>query len=333
MRVAIVDDRPLAAEAVRRVVAAAPGYAVAWVARDGAEAVQRAAADLPDLILMDLVMPGVNGAEATRRIMAARPVPILVVTGSVSGNFGLVYEALGAGAVDAVNTPVLGPDGSLAGGDVLLAKIAQIARKAKAGASPAVPVLSKPAPHLVAVGSSTGGPAAVADLLAGLGPTFPGAVVLVQHIGADFTAGLAEWVQHRTRFPVRVAMPGDKPQAGVALLAGRDDHLVMTADGSLAYTPDPADTPFRPNVDALFASLAAHWPHPGSAAVLTGMGRDGADGLLRLRRAGWATYAQAAGSCAVSSMPDAAVKLGAAARVLAPAEIGRAVAVAVRPGT
>lgn len=330
MRIAIVDDRPLAAEAVRRVVAAAPGYAVAWVARDGAEAVQKAVADPPDLILMDLVMPGVNGAEATRRIMTTRPVPILVVTGSVSGNFGLVYEALGAGAVDAVNTPVLGPDGSLAGGDVLLAKVAQIAKKATTGSAPDQVPAARPAPHLVAIGSSTGGPAAVADLLAGLGPAFPGAVVLTQHIGADFTAGLAEWVQHKTRFPVRVAKSGDCPQPGVALLAGRDDHLVMTADGTLAYTPDPVDTPFRPNVDALFVSLAAHWPHPGSAAVLTGMGRDGADGLLRLRRAGWTTYAQTAGSCAVPSMPDAAVKLGAAGHVLTPAEIGRAIAAGKR---
>lgn len=334
MRIAIVDDRPLAIEAVRRVIGRGPEYALAWVARNGEEAVRKAVDDPPDLILMDLVMPGVDGAEATRRIMAAAPCPILIVTATVSGNYGLVYDALGAGAVDAVNTPTLGLDGSLRGGDVLLAKIAQIAKKVKssAGSGPH-PAFRPPAarvPPLVAIGASTGGPHAITDLLAQLPASFPGAVVLVQHITADFTAGLADWVGSRAKLPVRVARPGDAPAAGTALLAGRDDHLVLTADGTLAYTPHPAETPFRPSVDVLFDSLAAHWPQPGTAVLLTGMGRDGATGLLKLRRAGWTTFAQDKASSVVFGMPEAAAKLGAAARVLPPAEIGKAIAAQVR---
>jgi two-component system response regulator WspF len=332
MRIGIVDDRALAVEAVRRVLARVPNYQVAWVARDGEEAVRRTAADRPDLILMDLVMPGVNGAEATRRIMAATPCPILIVTATVSGNFGLVYEALGAGAVDAVNTPTLGPDGATAGGDGLLAKIAQVAKKMRSAAglsSMSIPVL-RPAPPVVAVGASTGGPQAVAELVGQLPAGFPGAVLLVQHITADFTAGLADWLASKVRLPVRVAQPGEAPAVGTVLVAGRDDHLVVTPDGKLSYTAHPADTPFRPNVDALFGSLAEHWPQPGSAALLTGMGRDGAAGLLRLRRAGWTTYAQDKGSCVVYGMPEAAARLAAAAHVLTPAEIGRAIAAAVR---
>jgi chemotaxis response regulator CheB len=321
MRIAIVDDRPLALEAVRRVVARA-GHEVAWTARDGEEAVRRCAADRPDLLLMDLVMPGVNGAEATHRIMAATPCPVLVVTASVTGNYGLVFEALSAGAVDAINTPVLGADGSLQGGDGLVAKIAAVERKLKGVVAP--PPVS--GPTLVAIGASTGGPAAVADVLGQFPPGLPAAVLIVQHLDAEFVPGLAECLAQRSRFPVRVARAGERPEPGVALIAGRDAHLVLAADGSLAYTPQPADTPFRPSVDVLFRSLAANAARPGVGVLLTGMLRDGAEGLLSLRRAGWLTFAQDEASCVVYGMPDAAAKLGAAVHVLPPQRIGQAIA-------
>ena len=328
MRIAITEDSAVALEAVRRVVAGEPRHAVAWVARDGEAAVRQAAADRPDLLLMDLVMPGTNGAEATRRIMAASPCPILVVTSTVSGNFCLVYEALGAGAVDAVATPTLAADGTLRGGAALLAKIDQVGRKVRGSGE--FPALGPRVP-LVALGASTGGPQALAAVLAGLPPDFPAAVVVAQHMDADFTAGLAGWLGHKIRLPVRLAEPDDAPQAGTVLIAGRNDHLVLTAAGLLAYTPNPAGTPFRPNIDVLFASLAA-FARPGVAAVLTGMGRDGAAGLLMLRRAGWATVAQEPDSCVLPGMPAAAVGLGAAAQVLAPAAIGEMLAAYARRG-
>ncbi|HVK15880.1 MAG TPA: chemotaxis-specific protein-glutamate methyltransferase CheB [Fimbriiglobus sp.] len=329
MRIAIVDDRPLALEAVRRVVARA-GHDVAWTARDGEEAVRRCAADRPDLVLMDLVMPGVNGAEATRRIMASTPCPVLVVTASVSGNYGLVFEALSAGAVDAINTPVLGADGSLQGGDGLVAKIAAVERKLKGMPPPAPPPVG---PTLVALGASTGGPAAVSEVLGQLSPSLPAAVLIVQHLDAEFVPGLAACLAQRSRFPVRVARAGERPEPGVALIAGRDEHLVLAADGSLAYTPQPADSPFRPSVDVLFKSLAANADRPGVGVLLTGMLRDGAEGLLSLRRAGWQTFAQDEASCVVFGMPDAAAKLGAAVHVLPPVKIGQMIAAQVRrPG-
>lgn len=328
MRIAIAEDSAVALEAVRLVVAGAPQHAVAWVARDGADAVRQAAADRPDLLLMDLVMPGTNGAEATRRIMAATPCPILIVTSTVSGNFGLVYEALGAGAVDAVATPTLSADGTLRGGAVLLAKIDQVGRKVR-GSGEFLAV--GPRTPLVALGASTGGPQALAAVLAELPPDFPAAVIVAQHMDADFTSGLADWLRHKIRLPVRLAEPDDAPQAGTVLIAGRNDHLVLTAAGRLAYTPDPTGTPFRPNIDVLFASLAA-FARPGVAAVLTGMGRDGAAGLLLLRRAGWTTVAQEPTSCVLPGMPAEAVKLGAAAHVLDPAAIGELLAARPRHG-
>ena len=117
MRIAIVNDLALAREVLRRLLETVPGYVVAWSAVDGAEAVSKAAADSPDAILMDLMMPVMDGAEATRRIMATHPCPILIVTASVGANFGKVYEALGAGGLDAVKTPIFAPDGSIRGGD------------------------------------------------------------------------------------------------------------------------------------------------------------------------------------------------------------------------
>src|SRR5207248_10832773 len=121
-------DLALARAVLRRLVESTPGYTVAWTAADGAEAVRRAAADRPDVILMDLVMPVMDGAEATRRIMAATPCPILVVTASLGANFAKVYEALGNGGIDAVKTPTLGPGGQVRGGEALLERLAKLAR-------------------------------------------------------------------------------------------------------------------------------------------------------------------------------------------------------------
>ncbi len=320
MRVAIANDLPLAVEALRKVVLAA-GHEVAWVARDGVEAVRKAAADRPDLILMDLVMPELDGAAATARVMAATPCPILVVTATVCGNYGLVTAALGAGALDAVAVPSAGPDGSRE----LLAKIAQVARRSRSSGD--TPPPQEPAAvraGLVLIGASTGGPQAVGELLAQLPAAFNAAVIVVQHMAEEFTRGLADWLGPKCRLPLRLARVGDVPAAGEVLVAGRDDHLILERDGSLNYTCRPLDTPYRPNIDVLFASALT--ARPGVAVVLTGMGRDGAEGLLKLRHAGWATYAQSEATCAVYGMPEAAARLGAARYILSPAEIGRQIA-------
>ena len=248
MRIAIVNDLPLAAEAIRRVLTSSSLHSVAWIARDGEEAVRRCAEDRPDLILMDLIMPVLDGVEATRRIMAATPCAILVVTATVDGSFGRVYDALGAGALDAVNTPVLGGAEGAAGAAALLAKIAVIGRITGAGSgSPwAAPAAATSVPAngdrwLFAIGCSAGGPAALAQLLRTFPAGFPAAIVVIQHLDESFAAGLAEWLGGQIALPVRLARPDDAPEPGVVLLPGRDDHLVITPSGRLAYTKDPAD--------------------------------------------------------------------------------------------
>ncbi len=243
MRIAIVNDLALAREVLRRAVLSVAGYSIAWTAENGAEAVANAARDLPDIILMDLVMPVMDGVEATRQIMAATPCPILLVTSSVTGNLNQVYAAMGHGGLDAVNTPIFGLGGVVQEAEPMLSRIAKLARSkqistarpagvetapipAAAVASPRDPVVSN-RPPLVVLGASTGGPEAVAQILSVFPKDFPAAVVVVQHIGFDFAAGLATWLATRARLPVAVARSGEEPRAGVVAIAATNDHLVL----------------------------------------------------------------------------------------------------------
>jgi two-component system response regulator WspF len=337
MRIAIVNDLALAQHVLRRLVESVPGYSVAWVAADGAEAVRRAAVDRPDAILMDLVMPVMDGAEATRRIMAAGPCPILVVTASVDGNFGKVYEALGAGGLDAVQTPTLGPGGTVQGGEAVLVRLAKLERALKgagparglslpsspttAGGRPSEPSL----PPFLALGASTGGPEAVAQVLSALAPAPPGPVVVVQHIASDFAAGFADWLRNRTGLSAHSVRDGAAPAAGLVYVAATDDHLVLRPDRHFAYTAEPRAYPYRPSVDVFFESLAAAWPRPGVAVLLTGMGSDGARGLGRLKDLGWHTIAQDQSTSVVYGMPRAAAERNAACQTLPLPQIGPAV--------
>lgn len=339
MRIAIVNDLALAREVLRRVVLSVPDYAVAWEAVDGEDAVTKAAADRPDAILMDLVMPRLDGAEATRRIMRQSPCPVLVVTATVPGNFELVYRAMGAGALDAVETPTLGAGGIPQNAEPLVARLTKLdaAIRGQTGsgfiAVPAVKPPSVDVPRIVGVGVSTGGPDALGVVLGALPAGFPAAVVVAQHIAAEYAPGLADRLAPRCRLPVQVVRGGDVPQPGVVYLAATDDHLELAADLRLRYTPTPQSSPWRPSVDVLFASLASHAPRPGVGVLLTGMGPDGADGLLKLRQVGWHTIAQDEATSVVYGMPKAAVERRAATEVLPLGLVGAAVVNQLRTRT
>lgn len=337
MRIAIVNDSVLAQQALRAVLGRVPAHQVIWTARNGAEAVDRCIADRPDVVLMDVFMPVMDGIECTRRIMASTPCAILIVTAAVGGSYtNKVFEAMSAGALDAVNTPVAGPSGDKFDDAGLLKKL-EIIGKLVAPAAIAPPADQARAtaddklPMLVALGASTGGPQAFVEVLSRLGPRFPGAVVLVQHIDPAFAAGLSEWLSSRTGFPVRAAKTGDEPEPGVGLLAATRDHLVLDRRRHLRYTAEPARVPYRPSVDVFYASLAANWPRRSVAVLLTGMGKDGAHGLLRLRGAGWATIAQDQKTSVVYGMPRAAAELKAAEQVLPLDQIGPAIVARTRP--
>ena len=319
MRIAIVNDVRAASEALRRVVTESTDHEIAWMAADGVEAVAMAKRDRPDLVLMDLLMPHMDGVQATREIMRVAPCAILVVTATVSGNISLVYEAMGHGALDAVDTPMLGPSGEHHGRQALVEKIATIGKLVGPGADARRLGRAGPAsgpPKLLLIGASTGGPKAIAGILAPLPADWNVAVIVVQHVDVAFAPGLAKWLGDQTGRPVRVIEEGHRPAAGDVLVAGTNDHLLFTKDRTLVYREEPKQIFFRPSVDVFFWSVAEYWPTPGLAVLLTGMGSDGAKGLLALRARGWHTVAQDQASSIVWSMPKAAIELNAACEVL-----------------
>lgn len=336
MRIGIVNDLAIAREVLRRVVLASPGNRIAWTAVDGVEAVALAARDRPDAILMDLVMPNMDGAEATRRIMKGSPCPIIVVTATVPGNFDLVYQAMGAGALDAVETPTLGPGNSVINGEKLAERLAKLASALRGehhhepAARGGPTSMSVEVPRIVAIGSSTGGPAALPVVLESLPRDFPAAILVAQHLDMSYISGLAERLGSRCRLPVRTAKPGDVPQPGIVYLAQTNDHLELSPRLRLNYTATPKDAPFRPSADVLFSSVGSNAPRAGVAVLLTGMGTDGAEGLLELRKLGWHTIVQDESTCVVYGMPKAAAELGAAVEVLPLPLIGPAIVSALR---
>jgi chemotaxis response regulator CheB len=331
MRIAIVNDLPMAVEIMRRVIASSK-HDVAWTAGDGAEAVEHCQRDRPDLVLMDLIMPVMDGVEATRRIMATSPCAVLVVTATVEGNSAKVFEAMGAGALDAVQTPTLSGNGAAQGAASFLYKIDATA---KLIGEPAEPFELQPRPRerarrLVAVGASAGGPAALVKLLSGLPADLPAAVVIVQHVDAQFAPGLASWLGDVSKLPVRVAKEGDLAEEGVVLVAGTNDHLVLQPGGCLSYTANPMNYSYRPSVNVFFESVLQHWRGEVIGVLLTGMGRDGATGLKLLRDAGHHTIGQDRATSAVYGMPKAAAELGAVTEVLPLEKIAAAVVRRIR---
>ena len=320
MRIGIVNDVRIAAEILRRTVLRGGQHSVAWVARDGEEAVAKCGADTPDLVLMDLVMPRMDGVEATRQIMENSPCSILLVTASLECNASRVYEAMNFGAIDALATPVVGGPANSETVRALRDRIGEIDETmggtdrpaaTPKGSRPQAEVREAGENHIVCVGAGTGGPKTLAAILGGLEPGFPAGIVVVQHLDADFAAGLPAWLDEQTALSVRAAGPDDVPTPGMILVAASEDHLVLTGEGGLDYTPEPPSKS-RPSVDVFFQSVADRWKGTGTGVLLTGMGDDGARSLRALRDRGFHTIAQ---DCD-AGMPKAAIAMEAAVDVL-----------------
>lgn len=319
MKIGIVNDSAIAVEALRRTLAQRPGLEVAWVAHDGAQAVSMCGPNPPDLVLMDLVMPVMDGVAATREIMRRTPCPILIVTSDVGHHASLVFDAMGAGALDAVDTPVLGAADMTRPASSLLAKIDAVAAQQADARKPApvvMPAASAGTDALVAIGASAGGPAALATLLGRLPANFGAGVIVVQHVDDAFTPGMATWLDQQTALTVRLAKAGDRPTAGTVLLAGGNRHLRVDGSGRCTYSDEPKDAVYRPSIDVFLSSVAEHWRARAVGVLLTGMGRDGAAGLGDMRTRGFITIAQDRATSAVYGMPKAAAEAGAASEIL-----------------
>ncbi|HYD97565.1 MAG TPA: chemotaxis-specific protein-glutamate methyltransferase CheB [Noviherbaspirillum sp.] len=329
MKIAIVNDVAVIAEALRRVIVNTAEHQVAWVARNGSEALKLCAENRPDLILMDLIMPDLDGVETTRLIMERSPCAILIVTASPEDNTNLVFRALGAGALDVTATPVLA--GNAASDSALLTKIRTIGKLIAADSAAAVNGTTAPVQHgtasaevdtLVAIGASTGGPNALAKVLGEWKPAANCTVVIVQHIDRAFTDSFGKWLSSQIDFPVDMIDEGSRLLPGRIMVAKSNDHLVLGNKHRMHYTEKPLNYPYRPSVDVFFHCIAQHWQKTAVGVLLTGMGRDGAHGLLAMRRAGKLTIAQDQATSAVYGMPRAAAALDAAEMILPVETIG-----------
>ena len=332
VRVLVVDDSAFMRGAIARVLSADPRLEVIGQAANGLEAVRLVAELGPDVVTMDFNMPGMNGAEATRAIMAHRATAIVMLSAHTREGAVATIEALGAGAVDFVTKP----DGEVsvnlsAVREELVEKLFTAAKAnlqpfsavaAEPAAEPpisrrlrSVPRSMPPGMRVVVVAASTGGPAALLHVVPELIIAQHTALIIVQHMPAGFTRALAEQLAERAPFPVYEAQAGEELSAGIAVVAPGGRHLLIER-GCIALSDAAAVHGVRPAADVTFKSVAQTFGARTVGVVLTGMGRDGALGLAAVRAAGGRTVAQDKGTSVVFGMPKAAIEMGVVEEVL-----------------
>lgn len=339
VQVLLVDDSPTAHQLLRAIIDHAPDMVVVGEAYDGEEAIRLTQKLQPDVVLMDLVMPRMTGLEATREIMHVQPTPIVLISATLdNAEADIAFQAISAGALTIQQKPV-GPGDSqhVVQANRLLGTLRAMAgvrvihhwkgrRRAEARVAPK-PVKPLPAatltklaqtsqPQVVGIAASTGGPAALRAIISQLPAGFPWPVVVVQHIAPDFVHSLAQWLPHVTDLNIAIAEEGQVPQPGWLYLAPGGVHLRLSTQHRFVVGDQPANVPHIPSCDVLFESLAASYGRHAIGVILTGMGGDGARGLLQMHRAGALTIAQDEETSVVYGMPREAVALGAAQQVL-----------------
>lgn len=346
IRLVVADDSETARQLLRAILEADDDLRVVGEAHDGAEAVRLVLELKPDLIVMDVHMPVLDGLSATKQIMADHPTPILIVSGATPHDVDLSLTATQAGALMAMAKPE-GPasprfEESAAGLREMARAMSQVkvVRQSRLYApAPSPRAEERPAPpqsaELVAIAASTGGPAALRAVLTRLPATFPAPILIVQHIARDFAAGYADWLGSGLPLRVKVAEHDEPLLAGTVYVAPDDAHLGVTEAGRAKIDHGHAIGGFRPSASYLFASAGSVYGPRLAAIVMTGMGADGAQGLVAARAAGAYVIAQDEATSVVHGMAREAINLGAVDAVLpldeiAPhllATIGRAVRV------
>lgn len=326
IRVLVADDSELFRQLLTEVVASDPGFEVIAAVSNGNDAAALTRELRPDVITMDLHMPDADGFSGIARIMAETPTPILVL--SANREEAVSFRALSLGALDIVEKPTpehdLGEYGRLLRSRLRLIAGVKVIRHPR-GLRPRRAAGSSPSAcaEVVVIGASLGGPRALAALLHALPADFPLPIAIVQHIADGFTEGLASWLGQECRLPVRQARDGDRLREGEVLVAPTGHHLVVGRGVALLSDAPPVET-FKPSVTPLFLSAAQAYGARACGVILTGMGRDGAEGLKAIRARGGHTIAQDEATSAVFGMPQAAIQIGAVDRVLPLDEIPRA---------
>lgn len=335
IRVLVVDDSAVSRQLLSAILNADPSIQVAGEAPDGETAIRLVRSLRPDVIVMDIVMPGLNGFQATQRIMETVPVPIIIVSGIEDpGEVGIVFSAMQAGALLCLRKPAGPghPDFSKEARDLvwnvkMVSEIRVVRRRPTTVPSPR----SSPNPGLdtgrdapvrvIAIGVSTGGPVVLQEILSHLPADFPIPILIVQHIAAGFSEGFADWLSQVSGFPVRLATDRAHLKPGMALIAPDGFQMGIDSGHCIHLVDAPPENSLRPSVSFLFRSLAQVCGMKTAAVLLTGMGTDGAQELKFLRDLGAVTVVQDRKSALVYGMPGEAVRLNAAEYILTPVDI------------
>lgn len=330
-RILIAEDSGVVSLLLKSIFESEPGMQVIGQARNGLEAVRMARELKPDLITMDIRMPVMDGFEATRLIMSSNPVPIVVISSNVDDEeLRTTFRAIEEGALAVIEKPVgFGhPDFQAMRRDLVdtvraMAEVKVFRHRAPTGPPPVAfavaPAQRARAPEIVAIGCSTGGPQALNALLGGLPAGFPLPILVVQHMSKGFIGGLAAWLQGNARLSIKLAEDRQKLEPATVYIAPDDRHLLVERgpDGLIARLSDaPLVSGFRPSATPMFNSVARTCTDRGVGVLLTGMGSDGAEGLLAMRRAGARTLVQDEASSVVYGMPSSALALAAVDQVV-----------------
>lgn len=329
IRVLIVDDSPTVRLTLQTILESDPEIKIVGFAVNGQDALRKTIELRPNLVTMDVLMPEMDGIDATRLIMSQCPTPIIVISAHKSDpEMAIGFSAIQAGALQVVDKPsnAFAPESAaeratLIAAIKLMSEVRVVRRRFGAPRNDAPPPqpAAQAAPksvELVAIGASTGGPAALNTILGALPAGFPVPILIVQHITVGFTQGLATWLQGGCQLSIRVARAEERIQPGIVYIAPDDRHLLITAGGRLRLADGALVNHVRPSVDVLFESIGPLYGARALGVLLTGMGEDGARGLRAIRQHGGFTLAQDESTSVVYGMPKAAAELGACNAIL-----------------
>lgn len=328
LRIVMAEDSQLYAQALGDLIRQQPDMELIAIAENGEEAVRLCMTHRPDLVVMDIQMPKVDGLQATETIMATCPTPILVVTSDpFRGGVDMSFRALSAGALDLLPKPTLIPldEGTQARfiqkirllADIPVVRHVRGTRAINKSKFSSLYQRQIETDHMIlGIVSSTGGPKALAKIFSTLPDNLPLSILIVQHITKGFCQHLAQWLNTHSAWQIELAREGQTPQPNHAYIAPSGHHLELDGQGHLRVYAGPPVNNHRPNGDLLLRSLAQYSPKHSFGLILSGMGKDGADGLAAMHKSGCTTLAQDEASSVVYGMPGAALSIGAVDHVV-----------------